>query len=316
MSDSPDIRPGDVLLFHGNGFVSWAIRWFDGTDVNHTAIAIDADNMGEAVGSGLRDDPIAAAIKSNVRTYVRRLPVTSAMTPVVSVAQKYLDSNVPYAYEELVLLAVLSMTRRAPISNPLMRRVLRSTLDHAAELLNSLVDRGSDLMICSEYVYRCYDEAGDPAFHLTIDGTAMVAAEADSDGTLLEWARTQPDPPPKADLGAVASPRDPDVIVAEANAELEPLLAQLAMEQQPEEAAALGMPAELAPQPDVSDGELQSVAVAFRDSMIAVRTATLVAAPVAAIGPWNEFQTVADFVTPGDLFVRCSSLQTVATLEP
>ncbi len=316
MGDSPDIRPGDVLLFHGNSFVSWAIRWFDGTDVNHAAIALDADNMGEAVGSGLRDDPIAPAIKSNARTYVRRLPVSSAMTPVVSMAQRYLDSGVPYAYEELVLLAILSMTRRAPISNPLMRRVLRSTLDHAAELLNSLMDRGSDLMICSEYVYRCYDEAGDPAFHLTIDAAAMAAAVAGPDGTLLEWAQARPDPPPKADLGAPAPPREPDVIVAEANAELEPLLAQLAKEQQPEEAAALGMPADLAPQLDVSDTELRSGAVAFRDSLNAVRAGTLAAAPDAALGPWIEFQTVADFVTPGDLFVRCASLQTVATLEP
>jgi hypothetical protein len=37
------------------------------------------------------------------------------MTPVV-VAQRYLDSDVSYAYVELVLLAVLSMTRRAPVT--------------------------------------------------------------------------------------------------------------------------------------------------------------------------------------------------------
>jgi hypothetical protein len=27
------LRPGDILLFHGHGFVSWVIRRFDESDV-------------------------------------------------------------------------------------------------------------------------------------------------------------------------------------------------------------------------------------------------------------------------------------------
>jgi hypothetical protein len=53
-----EIRSGDVLLYHGRGFISWAIRKFDGTEVNHAAIALDGERLGEAAGRGLQIAPI------------------------------------------------------------------------------------------------------------------------------------------------------------------------------------------------------------------------------------------------------------------
>ena len=49
-----DVSPGDVLLFHGQGFVSWAIRAVDGTEVNHAAVALPGGMLGEAGGKGLQ----------------------------------------------------------------------------------------------------------------------------------------------------------------------------------------------------------------------------------------------------------------------
>ena len=43
MSAPLEIEPGDVLLFHGLSFIPWSIRWFDGTDVNHAAIALEPE---------------------------------------------------------------------------------------------------------------------------------------------------------------------------------------------------------------------------------------------------------------------------------
>lgn len=310
---SLEIQPGDVLLFHGHSFVSWAIRWFDGTDVNHAAIALDVDTMGEAVGSGLRADPIDPAIKDNDRTYVRRLPSGPGMAPVVVKANEFLSNGVPYAYQELMLLAVLSLSRRLPTTNLMLRAIIRTTLDKAAELLNSLVDRGRDLMICSEYVYRCYDEAGDPAFHLAI-GTTAAAAAPDEDGTLLAWMRGRPDPPLAPGIAA-GTTRDPGEVAAQAGAELEPMIAELAEEQSPHEAEALApFPALAAPAAAalVSDDELHEAAVRFRDALNSARVGSLGSA-LSAAPAWDLFQTVSDFVTPGDL-LRCPSLVTVSTV--
>jgi hypothetical protein len=51
-----NIKPGDLLLFHGKGFVSWAIRKIDGSEVNHVAIAF-GDGLAEA-GGALQTRPI------------------------------------------------------------------------------------------------------------------------------------------------------------------------------------------------------------------------------------------------------------------
>lgn len=318
MGVESEIRPGDVLLFHGHSFVSWAIRFFDGTDVNHVAIALTTDEMGEATGSGLEANSIGPAIRGNDRTYIRRLPSSPEATPVVAKAREFVAANIPYAHQEIVLLAVLSLTRRAPIDNPLLRRVLRALLDHAAEFVNSLVDRGRDLMICSEFVYRCYEESGDAKFHLEI-GLGTLAADPGVNETLLEWSKHQPEPVPMVAARTPGPTQDPDEIAAEAKAELEPLIADFAREQSPGEAASLapaGFEAIIVGPAVVSDDELQRAAVHFRDAFNDLRGRVPLEAIPEMASPWDAFEdAVADFVTPGDL-ARCSSLETIAELEP
>src|SRR5262245_24144274 len=144
-----DIAPGDVLLFHGHGFVAWAIRKLDGTRVNHAAIALDANQLGEAAGSGLRRFSIAQTVAGNEMTVVRRLP-DQDMAPVLAKANFYLDGRVPYAYQQIVLLALLTTTRKIPMPR-VARRLVRSVLDHAAAALNEMFGTGTKTMICSEY---------------------------------------------------------------------------------------------------------------------------------------------------------------------
>ena len=313
MSVSLEIQAGDVLLFQGHSFVSWAIRWFDGAEVDHAAIALGPESMGEAVASGLREDPIAPAIKGNDRTYLRRLPTTPDMAPVVGKARGFLSNGVPYAYQELVLLGELSLSRRLPMNDHVLRAITRTTLDGAADLLGSLVDRGHHLVIGSEYVYRCYDEAGDPAYHLAI-GTTAAAAAPHEGGTLLAWMRGRPDPP-AAPAIAAGTTSDPADIAARAGAELEPMIAELAEEQSPREAEALApfpASAPLAATAAVSDDQLHASAVRFRDAFNASRVGSIGSALTS--GPaWDLFQTVSNVVTPGDL-ARCTSLVTVSTV--
>lgn len=188
-----EMRPGDVLLFNGKGFISWAIRKIDGTDVNHAAIALDASTLGEAGGRGLQRTPIAAAVARNNFVKIRRHS-DADVTPVVKVAVGYLDDGLPYAYQQIVLLALLASTRRLPLGGT-ARRMLRSILDHAAAAVNGFIDAGGRRsMICSEFVYRAFAEVPDPPpdrYRVLVQvGDIAYDVTATS---LAEWALAQPD---------------------------------------------------------------------------------------------------------------------------
>jgi hypothetical protein len=153
-----EVKDGDVLLFHGRSWLSKAIRFFDGADVNHAALAIDSSTMIEAAGDGLREASIDDAVQGNNVTYVLRLPKDADIEEVVALGRKYLGSGVPYAYQQILLLAFLSITRRVRIRSRILRALVRAACDQAARLINALIDsrNGTELMICSEFVYRCY----------------------------------------------------------------------------------------------------------------------------------------------------------------
>ena len=327
-----EIRSGDVLLYHGRGFISWAIRKFDGADVNHAAIALDGERMGEAAGRGLQIAPIPASIESNDFMVVRRFDGTDPLDPVVGIADGYLTNGKPYAYQQIVLLAILASTRRIPLPG-IGRRMLRSVLDHAAAALNAFVDKGDGTrsMICSEFVYRCNAEAaGDPnPYRLLIRAGDLSFGPG---GTAVDWALARPD----EELAIDVSPSfDPPVSAdpRQAEADLAPLIAAyaeetgLADDDMPTGPLTGGfgpVAAELAAG-DVSDaellGSLGSFGVVLQDATGSAPVApsfgigTVIGGAVVkgAIAGIKEISIDPNFVTPGDL-LKSGSLADVGRL--
>jgi len=325
-----DIEAGDVLLYHGRGFVSWAIRKFDGTRVNHAAIAVDGEHIGEAAGSGLRITPIEHSIESNDFVVVRRF-AGQPLQPVVDIANGYLAPGRPYAYQQIVLLVILATTRKIPLPG-IGRKLLRSALDHAAAALNAFLDRGDGTrsMICSEFVYRCYQEASklDPnPYHLGI--RAGDVTFAGPGGTLLDWALDRPD----EQLETTVTPSfGAPVAVDDAGVEaaLAPLIAAyadetgLADDDMPGGPAGAGFGAAVVDR-DVTDRELldslTSFGLALQDAVGAAPApqsfgigSTIGAAVVkGAIKGIADVSVDPNFVTPGDL-LRSPSLTDVVQL--
>jgi len=119
--------------------------------------------------------------------------------PVTNTAAAFVAEGDRYAYEQILLLAVLATTRRIPL-DPVSKRVLRFVLDHAAGLLLKLTSGGKEPMICSELVDRCFKEAVQPGKYALriagVDYAALRAAaaralrpDADDDTRELERAR-------------------------------------------------------------------------------------------------------------------------------
>src|SRR5262249_47861698 len=101
--------------------------------------------------------------------------------PVVDRVAYYLEHHERYAYEQLLLLAALAATRQLPVSGiPFLGMVIRNVLDSAADVVAKLIHAGREPMICSEFVYRCYEEANDP---IQIGGADVMSIESSSPPT-------------------------------------------------------------------------------------------------------------------------------------
>lgn len=174
----PDtITDGDVILYRSKSLLGKAIRFFDGRPVNHAGIYLGNTQIGEALGDGIQQRAFDTSMRGNEWVIARRLKAPPySMWPVVRRAGYYLQRKERYAYEQLLLLAVLSLTRKLKV-NRFLRPLLRHLLDGAAKLLLKLVPTKGEPMICSEFVFRCYEEAqpgsSDP-FTLWVDGSSLV----------------------------------------------------------------------------------------------------------------------------------------------
>jgi hypothetical protein len=158
------LMPGDVLLYRSKGLISDAIRLIDRSEVSHAGLFLGRyQEMGRTVGEAIREGVVRRELPKSLDhaewVESRRLKESPAsIDPVLERAAHYLKSGERYAFEQILLLAFLSITRHLAGSS-VLGRLIRETLDAAAAFLLRLFNTGRESMICSEFVYRCYSEA-------------------------------------------------------------------------------------------------------------------------------------------------------------
>ena len=173
----PDLRPGDVLLFHGNGLLSNFIRLFDGSQYSHAAIW-DGEHVVEAEaerGEAIRVDDLAASAATAAYAHVYRFVSDDGKQlgpglpydPVGKNIDLFKATPEAYAYSQILLLGLLIATRRMPL--PGMAQAVRPLMDEAANTLNEWITGGRKVIICSELVYECY-LTGDPQYEIAVAG--------------------------------------------------------------------------------------------------------------------------------------------------
>jgi hypothetical protein len=149
----------DVLLYRGQALISRAIRLFDGTEVSHAGLLISNLQVGEALGHGLVSRSLDQSVAGAEWILARRLKESPEdMSPVERRGLAYIEQGNRYGYEQILLLTLLVLTRKPKVT-PVLRKLVRATLDTAASYLLRLTANGKQPMICSEFVYRAYDEA-------------------------------------------------------------------------------------------------------------------------------------------------------------
>ena len=98
------LREGDVFLYHGTSFIAKAIRFFDGTPVNHAGLYLGDSKVGEAIASGLGQQDLATSIEDATWVEAHRLVENvDTMDPVTTVAGRYLKQGNRYGFEQILL---------------------------------------------------------------------------------------------------------------------------------------------------------------------------------------------------------------------
>jgi hypothetical protein len=329
------LSAADIFLYRSNTLIGKAIRLLDDAEVSHAGLLVDSNTVGEALmNGGLQRQSLADSIDDCEWVAVRRLanpPPT--MQPVLYVANKYLDKGERYAYGQILLLAGICLLRRTEANSPLVRRLAKAAIDKAAAFVARCQSNGKQPMICSEFVYRCYDRAvegdSDP---YTIEVAEFRTAE--SRPRLLGWRRRkQADAAPSAippdsllgrlqaehgDLTTALEP--PKIMKAAAPPIVSDIELDLLIEAYLAESSG-GLPKAAARTmeagPEVTMDDLRRSVAGFAAALHATTKGSV-------RGGAGEFKAVptlantledfsADFVTPGDLF-RSSSLATIGTL--
>ncbi len=156
-----NLRDGDICLYHGNGWISKMIRFVDGTEVNHASIYVGNNKVVEAEGGTNRisKNMIEESIKGSewIKVY-RLIERPDDMDPVVDKANWYFGQGNRYGYEQILLLAMLALIRK-PKKGKIFKYLAKIVFERAAAVLLKLTEGGKEVLICSELVYRSYNEA-------------------------------------------------------------------------------------------------------------------------------------------------------------
>ncbi len=157
------LMPGDILLYRESGWISDAIRFIDRSEVSHAALFLGrfeekGRTVGEAIPEGVIRRELPKSLEHVEWVESRRLKERPAsLDPVLQRAAFYLHHGERYAYEPILLLAFLCITRNLTGSS-VLGGLIRETLDAAAAFLLRLFHARRKPMICSEFVFRCYCE--------------------------------------------------------------------------------------------------------------------------------------------------------------
>jgi len=148
-----DLRAGDILLLRSPGRLAWAIRFFDGAEVDRAALYAGKGRVAEVIDGAPAWRALPDCLASAESVVARRLKDTAPMDPVLAHADELLAESQPATSRSEVLLALLAVSRKLRTS-PSLRAMQRAVLEAAAAALQA-----PSPMVGPQFVWRCYEDA-------------------------------------------------------------------------------------------------------------------------------------------------------------
>ncbi|MBO9664067.1 hypothetical protein [Dokdonella sp.] len=225
-----DLLPGDVLLHMGAGELSKLIAWVGDSLYSHAALVVDKGQLIEAAASGVRRAGLAERARMTkafhyIDVFRPAQPAPdnhSGLAALLAASDAYLGR--PYPMTSLFQLGVTCAVRNKLTDDPALRIALRMALD-------LVVKNDTDKVVCSELVYRGFDEARTTPAHalrLQISTRAVphqpvpkIDVDALANECLEDYRHSLPAHSLQADAnGAKASARDLDDLLGAARSRL------------------------------------------------------------------------------------------------
>ncbi|HST07773.1 MAG TPA: hypothetical protein VLJ83_06345 [Gemmatimonadaceae bacterium] len=174
------LRPGDVLLSCGTEALSILISRLDGGDYSHSAVW-DGAKAVDATINGFKRNNLEDDIREQwyLDAYRWHSPPPQSTDlgqppypyqPVIDRNDRIVEARTQFAYDELLMLALIVAVSKEP-EDKWLRGAVRLLLSRAAEWVHEhIVARpGTSAMTCAESVAVSFDEAVPPKYTMEVD---------------------------------------------------------------------------------------------------------------------------------------------------
>lgn len=182
-----DLKPGDVLLFKAEeGWISKAISLLTASDVSHSAIYMGQNILSDLGQAGLFCHTISESGETRP-IYARRIHAKANLEPVLQAARGLIAGKQPYDMPALVMLGLILLYRDWPI-HLIPKEFVTHLLMEATAALDTFINQqrhpGQQPMVCSQYVFQCFTNAG-PSYALQVHNGNILKLSSPTGSSLL-----------------------------------------------------------------------------------------------------------------------------------
>jgi hypothetical protein len=176
-----ELKPGDVLIYSApdDSWISKAIAFLTGSSVSHAALSYFETSRTVEQSPPCTRFREARETFEGRSVYVMRHKGGVELAPVLNAAHRYVELAEPYPMSNLYLLGLILIYRKFnpdTIARRVIVKVLKSVTRQVIEFVNSRRFPGKLPMVCSQFVFQCYDDAGDDCRLAISKGVLLKAA--------------------------------------------------------------------------------------------------------------------------------------------
>ena len=163
-----DLRAGDIVLLEpSEDKISKLIAKITRSPVSHTTLSC---GQKEPVGTVVEETPPNALVgtllnRTSRTAYVMRLnPEVEDCQPVMDIANRYVSEKLPYAKAQLPFIALYCIAHNITGGTKLqgiVMKFVRLAMEILIQWEDSVIYKGQEAMMCSQFAYHCYKEAGE-----------------------------------------------------------------------------------------------------------------------------------------------------------
>lgn len=178
--DVDKLQSADILLFsglkkdaEGKDWMSLAIMFLTNSKVTHAALYQDQGEIIEETPPMVRTYKLDRSDKRfhGREIYINRLNNQQFFpAPVIKAATTYLNQETPYAFNNLYLLGLILLYKKFNhniLTKRVMIKIYKSLATRIIDYINQHKTPGKSPMVCSQFVFQCYEDAGE-GYHLKI----------------------------------------------------------------------------------------------------------------------------------------------------